>query len=98
MVHFFCSIKEVKMSIFSLSIRELRPKLPEVVADVLENMSRYVITKRGKPAAVIINISDYNSLLESLELQENEVLAKEIAESKADSKKGRLIDDIKMEL
>ena len=86
------------MSIFSLSIRELRQKLPEVVTDVSDNMSRYVITKRGKPTAVIINISDYNSLLESLGLQDNEILMKEISQSKADSKKGRLIDDIKTEL
>lgn len=86
------------MSIFSLSIRELRPKLPEVVTDISENMNRYIITKRGRPTAIILNIDDYNSLLESLDLQEDEKLMIEIAESKTDFKKVRLIEDVKREL
>lgn len=88
------------MSVFSVSIRELRPKLPEVVADISEQMSRYIITKRGKPAAVILNIDDYNSLLESLNVQGDEKLMQEIAASSKGLKgrKGRLIEDIKKEL
>ena len=88
------------MAIFSISIRELRPKLPEVVADISENMNRYVITKRGKPACVILNKDEYNTMLESLGLQQDEKLMNELAESDVafKKKKGRRLEDIKREL
>ena len=85
------------MSIYSISIRELRPRLPEVVADVAENMTRYIITKRGKPACVVINKHEYDTLLESLELQSDQTLIKEIEASEAEfnKKKGRRLEDIR---
>lgn len=88
------------MAIYSISIRELRPKLPEVIADVSENMARYIITKRGKPAAIILNTSDYDSLVESLGLQSDEKLIKKIsaAESGLKKKKSRPLEDIRKEI
>ena len=85
------------MSNFSISIRELRPKLPEVVADVAESMNSYTITKRGKPAAIIINVDEYSSLLETLGIQSDEALMHEISDQADDSKKkkGVLIEDLK---
>jgi len=88
------------MALFSISIRELRPKLPEVVQDISDNMNRYIITKRGKPACVVLNKDDYDSLIESLGLQKNALLMKEIEKSELSLKKrkGRKITDIKKEL
>ena len=88
------------MAVFSVSIRELRPRLPEVIADIKENMNRYVITKRGKPTAIILNTEDYDTLIESLGIQTSEILIKEVAEAEESfkKKKGRRIEDIKMEL
>ena len=88
------------MAIFSVSIRELRPRLPEVILDVSKNMNRYVVTKRGKPTAVILSTDDYESLLESLGLQSDERLMEAIIESEAGFKKGkgRRLEDIRREL
>ena len=85
------------MAVYSISIRELRPKLPEVVADTAENMSRYVITKRGKPAAVILNKDEYDSMMETLGLQSNITLMKEIAQAETSFKKrkNRRLKDIR---
>jgi len=85
------------MAVFSVSIRELRPKLPEVVSDVSDNMNRYVITKRGKPVCVILSTHDYDSLIESLGLQSDEALMKEIQASENAFKKtrGKKLEDIK---
>ena len=85
------------MAIYSVSIRDLRPRLPEVVADVSENMTRYVITKRGKPSCVIISTDDYDCLVESLGLQSDWKLMRELADSKSTSKKARpyRLDDIR---
>ena len=88
------------MATYSISIRELRPKLPEVVADITDKMNRYIITKRGKPACVILNKDDYDSLMESLGLQSDQALMKEIARARIDFKKrkGRKLEDIRREL
>lgn len=45
-----------------LSIRELRPKLPSVLRDVATNYARYVVTRRGKPQAVVLGLEDYERL------------------------------------
>jgi len=37
-----------------IGIRELKKRVSEVVRAVKENRARYVITQRGKPAALII--------------------------------------------
>jgi prevent-host-death family protein len=44
-----------------IGIRELKIRASEVVRAVMENRSRYVITLRGKPAALLIPIdADYD--------------------------------------
>jgi prevent-host-death family protein len=44
-----------------IGVRELKIRASEVVRAVMENRSRYVITLRGKPAALIIPVdADYD--------------------------------------
>ena len=46
-----------------LSIRALRPQLPSVLRDVGTRYARYIVTRRGKPEAVLLGIEDYERLL-----------------------------------
>ena len=39
-----------------IGIRELKSRTPEVIRAVKEERARYVITQRGKPAALIIPV------------------------------------------
>ena len=61
-----------------LSIRELRPKLPSVVRDAAATYARYIVTRRGKPEAVILSIGDYESLLETLEIERDPALVRRL--------------------
>ena len=84
-----------------LSIRELRPKLPSVVRDAATTSARYVVTRRGKPEAVILSLGDYESLIETLEIEKDPMLVRRLKKTKAElrrGKKGRLLQDIDREL
>jgi antitoxin YefM len=52
----------------TMSIKALRPALPAVIDGIDRKMDRYVITKRGKPAAIMMGVDDYESLLETLDI------------------------------
>ena len=72
-----------------LSIRELRPKLPSVVRDTAATYARYIVTRRGKPEAVILSIGDYESLLETLEIEQDPALARRLRKAQGEVRKGR---------
>ena len=52
----------------SISLKELRPTLPQVVDRIDHRFDRYIITKRGKPTVVMMSIEDYESLVETLDI------------------------------
>ena len=72
-----------------LSMRELRPRLPSVVRDAAATSARYVVTRRGKPEAVILSLEDYESLIETLEVEKNVALVRRLRRAKLELKKGK---------
>jgi antitoxin YefM len=74
----------------TITLKELRPKLPEVMRDIDSKMDRFVITKRGKPAALMMSIEDYESIMETLDILSNSGMAKRIKEAEAEVKKGKV--------
>ena len=52
----------------TVSLKELRPELPKVIARIDGKLDRYVVTKRGKPVVVMMSIEDYESLMETLDI------------------------------
>lgn len=79
----------VEMSTRYLSIRELRPKLPGVVRDAAGTYSRYVVTRRGKPEAVLMGIDDYERLMETLEIEKDPILLRRLQQAESDRKRGK---------
>jgi prevent-host-death family protein len=75
----------------TISLKNVRPQLPAVVDDIDTQMSRYIITKRGKPVAIMISIDDYNSMSETLEILADKELVKGISEGIKDIADGRTI-------
>jgi prevent-host-death family protein len=57
-------------------LSEVRDKLREVVDTVVETGTEYVITRHGRPVAVVLSFDEYESLVESLNiLSDDEAMA-----------------------
>ncbi len=84
----------------NIPLKKLRPNLPKVMEEIDSKMTRFIVTKRGKPAALMISIDDYESLLETLDILSNTGLRKDIKAAEEDIKKGniRSLDEIDKEL
>ena len=53
-------------------------------------MDRFIITKRGKPVALMMSIDDYESLIETLDILADRKLIKRIKEAEIEVRKGNL--------
>lgn len=84
----------------NITLKDLRPNLPKVIDEIDSKMTRFVVTKRGKPAALIMSVEDYESLLETLDILSNTGLSKKIKQAGEDVKNGRVesLDEIDKEL
>ena len=49
-------------------LTEVRDKLRQVVDTVVETGTEYVITRHGKPVAVVLAFDEYESLVETLNI------------------------------
>ena len=75
----------------NISVRQLRQHLAEVLDDVSENLDRYVISKRGKPEAVLMCVDDYEGWLETLEIMSSKETMRDINTAKAELKAGKYV-------
>ncbi|MHA2123112.1 MAG: type II toxin-antitoxin system Phd/YefM family antitoxin [Promethearchaeota archaeon] len=84
----------------SISIRELRPNISKVVKNIHEKFDRYVISRRGKPEVIMLSVEDYESLLETIEIQSDKDLMKRIKRSDREISQGKVkaLEEIHREL
>lgn len=73
----------------TVPLTELRPKLPKIMDRLSKYFDRCIITRRGKPEAVILSEEDYESLLETLEILSDQKLMKSIKKAQEDLRKGK---------
>jgi antitoxin YefM len=66
----------------TMPISEVKTRLPELVSGVEEREDEIVVTRNGKPAAVLINYHEYARLKETLDVLSDPVSMKQIAQSK----------------
>lgn len=83
-----------------LPITKVREDLPNIVNKVKKIWSRYVVTVKGIPQAVIMSHDEYESLMETLDILSDPNAMKDIREAEADLKAGRYYDweEVKKEL
>jgi prevent-host-death family protein len=67
----------------TLPLSEVKTRLPELVAGVQEREEEVVVTKNGRPAAVLINVDEYTRLKETLDVLSDPALMSQIAESRS---------------
>ena len=88
------------MSVKQVSVRMLRPRLAKVLGDVSGRLDRYIVTRRGRPEAVIMSLLDYESLLETLDVeQDSKTMARlKQAERELTAGKGKTLEEIEKDL
>ncbi|HOX54226.1 MAG TPA: type II toxin-antitoxin system Phd/YefM family antitoxin [Candidatus Omnitrophota bacterium] len=75
----------------TITLKELRPELPEVINDIDTKLDRYIVTKRGKPVTVMMSPDDYEGLLETIEILSDKEAVKRIKKAKRQIKEGKAI-------
>jgi antitoxin YefM len=73
----------------TLPISEVKTRLPELVSGIEEREEEIVVTRNGKPAAVLVNYDEYERLKGSLEVLSDPDLMKQILRSKSFYAKGK---------
>ena len=71
-------------------LTEARNRLSEIVEDVTSTGSEFVISRHGRPAAVVIGYEEYESLLETLNILSDADTMSALAEAEADLAAGNL--------
>ena len=71
-------------------LTEVRDRLSEIIDDVVAGASEWVITRHGRPVAVIMSHREYESLIETLNILSDEDTMAALGEAEADAEAGRL--------
>jgi len=84
----------------SVTLKTLRPRLPRIIDEIDSKMDRFIVTKRGRPVALIMSIDDYESILETLDILSDSGLMKKIKQAETDIKNGNVetMDKVEKEL
>jgi antitoxin YefM len=64
-----------------MALKDVKNHLSEVVDKVEREHERVVITKHGRPAAVVVSVDDLESLEQTLDILSRPALIKQIRES-----------------
>jgi prevent-host-death family protein len=65
----------------TLPISEVKARLPELVTVVEDREEEVVVTRKGKPAAVLVNYAEYERLKETLDVLSDPEMMRQIRES-----------------
>ncbi|MEX2622545.1 MAG: type II toxin-antitoxin system Phd/YefM family antitoxin [Acidimicrobiia bacterium] len=72
-----------------LSLADVKNRLSEVIDRIERQHGRVVITKHGRPAAVLLSVDDLDSLEETLEVMRDPGLIDAVREAEAEVAVGR---------
>jgi antitoxin YefM len=79
---------------------EARAHLTELLDDVEARHEHLVITRKGRPAAVVVSPEEWDAIEETLEILQDDELIAALLESEKDVEAGRLfsLDEVRREL
>lgn len=72
----------------TLPLTELRDKLSEVVGEIETTNAEYVVTRHGRPVAIILNYEEYEAMVETLNILSDPDAMAAIAEGEAELSAG----------
>jgi antitoxin YefM len=74
-------------------VTETRENLSEILDQVVATGQEYVITKHGRPMAVLLSFDEYESLVETLNVLSDDEAMEALAEADEDVAEGR-VDEV----
>jgi prevent-host-death family protein len=81
----------VVMADLTLPLAEIKKRLSEIVDGVEQKHDRVVLTRNGRPAAVILSPDDLESLEETLAILSNPIAMQDIREAESEIDKGGVV-------
>lgn len=81
----------------TLPISDVKTHLPELVTGVQEREEEILVTRNGRPAAVLLNYKEYERLKETVEVLSDPEMMRQIRKSRRffrSGKKGLSFDDV----
>ena len=82
----------------TLSLASVKARFSELVDRVERQQDRVVVTRNGKPAAVLISADDLESLEETLAVMSDRSVATQIRESAKQLEAGASLDELRASL
>ena len=79
------------MSVITVPVTEAKQRFTEIVKSAEEYFDRYLVTKNGKEAAVVMSAEEYESLLETLDVLGNRKEVRALTEASAEVDRGQTI-------
>ncbi len=74
----------------TVPLSEARARLSELMDELERRHEHVVITRKGRPVAVLVPSAEYDALEETMEILHDEDLLAALKESEADVRAGRL--------
>ena len=84
----------------TVPVREFRQQLAELLTEVAERREHVTVTRRGRPAAVLIPVAEYEALEETAEILSDDATLDAIRRGLEDLGRGDVVtlDEVRQEL
>lgn len=82
----------IQVTTETLSLAHIKAHLSEIVDRVEHQHDRVILTRNGRPAAILVSPADLEALEDTLELLSDPQALKEISEARQEISKGRVVD------
>lgn len=73
----------------TLTVTEAKAHFLELIRDSDKRLERFIITKQGKPAAVVMNADEFEGWLETLEIMSDKKALREIRKARKELEQGK---------
>lgn len=74
------------------SLTDARAQFSEIIDEVITTGRTFTVTKRGRPAVVMVEYDEYESLIETVNILSDEATLAAIGEAEGDVLDGDLLD------
>lgn len=76
------------MSVMTVPVTEAKQRFTEIVKGVEECFDRYLVTKNGRDAAIVMSAGEYESLLETIDVLASKKEMRALVEAMEESRGG----------
>ena len=79
------------MSVITLPVTEAKQRFTEIVKGAQKYFDRYLVTRNGKEAAVVMSAEEYENLLETLDVLASKDEVRAIRQGSAQARNGETV-------